>query len=401
MDSSDKLEKRLKKIEPFLIIVIIASFTGVVGGVFGALFLKTIDILTDFRNAFTYIILLMPIIGIIIVYITKKYKSIKNPEKLINQAITKDEEIPSYITPTLFATTALSHLAGASVGKIEVPTEMGGSIGAYIAKFFNLKKENRGTIIASGVAGLFASIFGTPLTGTIFACELCFSKKNKKPIYVLPVLLAASFSRFICFAFGTNSFIDRLLYIHHADFELKHIIPIIILIGICLAFALAFNNILKYAEETFHKIKNEYLRIILGSIIMIGCIYLIGNTLFCGNETILVEKALENNSMWYTFILKTLLTALCLAVGFKGGNIGPALISGITLGILISSLMGIDPQMGAAIGAVSLFGGVTGCYISAIFLGIEIFGLKSLVFYLIIALMLKYFINQELIKRKF
>ena len=64
MDSSDKLEKLLKKIEPFMIIVIIASFTGVVGGVFGALFLKTIDIFIDFRNTFFYIILLMPIIGI-------------------------------------------------------------------------------------------------------------------------------------------------------------------------------------------------------------------------------------------------------------------------------------------------------------------------------------------------
>ena len=28
-----------------------------------------------------------------------------------------------------------------------------------------------------------------------------------KPIYILPVLLAAAFSRFICFALGANSFI--------------------------------------------------------------------------------------------------------------------------------------------------------------------------------------------------
>lgn len=401
MDSSDKLEKVLKKIEPFMIIVIIASFTGVVGGVFGALFIKTLDIFIDFRNTFFYIILLMPIIGIIIVYINKKYKCDKEPGELINRAIIKDEEIPSHITPTLFATTTLSHLAGASVGRMEAPIKMGGGIGSYIANFFNLKKENKGTIIASGVSALFGSVFGAPLTGTIFACELCFSKKNKKPIYVLPVLLSACFSRFICFAFGLNSFVDRMLYIHHADFGLKQIIPILILIGICLIFALIFNNILKYAKELFHKIKNEYLRIIIGSIIMIGCIYLIGNTLFCGNDTNLVEKALENNSMWYTFIVKALLTALCLAVGFKGGNIGPAFISGATLGILMASLMGIDPQMGAAIGAVSLFGGVTGCYISAVFLGIEIFGLKSLAFFIIIAIMLKYFLNQGLIKRKF
>ena len=44
------MKKVLKKIEPFMIIVIIASFTGVVGGVFGALFIKTLDIFIDFRN---------------------------------------------------------------------------------------------------------------------------------------------------------------------------------------------------------------------------------------------------------------------------------------------------------------------------------------------------------------
>ena len=141
MDSSDKLEKVLKKIEPFMIIVIIASFTGVVGGVFGALFIKTLDIFIDFRNTFFYIILLMPIIGIIIVYINKKYKCDKEPGELINRAIIKDEEIPSHITPTLFATTTLSHLAGASVGRMEAPIKMGGGIGSYIANFFNLKKE--------------------------------------------------------------------------------------------------------------------------------------------------------------------------------------------------------------------------------------------------------------------
>ena len=57
--------------------------------------------------------------------------------------------------------------------------------------------------------------------------------------------------------------------------------------------------------------------------------------------------------------------------------------------------------MGAAIGAVTLFGGVTGCFISSIALGIEMFGLKSIAFFIIIALLLRYFIKQNIIERKF
>ena len=401
MKNEEKIDNFVEKIEPYLIIVIIASFVGVVGGVLGALFIKTLDIIVDFRNAIPYIILLMPLIGLLIVYLNKRWKTDKGGIEIVNKAITKEEEISDNTVPSMFITTTLSHLAGASIGRMEAPIKMGGGVGAYIAKFFNLKKENRATIIASGVASLFGSVFGAPLTGTVFACELCFSKKNKKPIYVLPVLLSACFSRFICFALGLDSFVDKLIYIHHADYNLKQIIPILILLGICVIFALLFNKILKTTKDIFCKIKNDYLRIIIGSIIMIGCVYLIGNTLFCGNDTILVEKSLENNQMWYTFILKTVLTALCLAIGFKGGNIGPAFICGATLGILLSSFLGINPQMGAAIGAVTLFGGVTGCFISSIALGIEMFGLKSIAFFIIIALLLRYFIKQNIIERKF
>ena len=401
MNSSDKLEKFLNSLEPYMILVIIASFVGVLGGVLGAFFLKTIDVLVGLRSAFIYIILLMPLIGILVVFLNKKYRCDSNGITLVNKAITKNEEIPSYVTPTLFISTSLSHLAGASVGRMEAPIKMGGAVGSYVAQFFKLKSKFNSTIIASGVAALFGSVFGVPVTGTIFAYEICYSKENKKPIYILPILLAACFSRFVCFAFGLDSFVDRLLYVTHADFTIKQVFLIALLIILCFIFSLIFNNLLKYTKELFSKIKNEYLRIIIGSIIMIICIYLLDTTIFCGNDTYLIEKALESNSMWYIFIVKALLTALCLAIGFKGGDIGPAFIIGSTLGILLASLMVLDPFLGAAIGAITLFGGVTGCYISTIVLGIEIFGLKAAIFYIIIALIIRYCLKKNIITKKF
>ena len=178
MKNEEKIDNFVEKIEPYLIIVIIASFVGVVGGVLGALFIKTLDIIVDFRNAIPYIILLMPLIGLLIVYLNKRWKTDKGGIEIVNKAITKEEEISDNTVPSMFITTTLSHLAGASIGRMEAPIKMGGGVGAYIAKFFNLKKENRATIIASGVASLFGSVFGAPLTGTVFACELCFSKKK-------------------------------------------------------------------------------------------------------------------------------------------------------------------------------------------------------------------------------
>lgn len=400
MDSDEKIESFINKVEPYLTLIIIASFVGVVGGVFGALFLTTLDAFKSCREALYYVIFAMPLIGIIIVYLTKKYKCNKSSNKLIHDAITKEEDIPGYIAPILFFTTTLSHLVGASIGRLEAPIKIGGSIGNYISKFFNLTKKRRKTIIASGVAAFFSSAFGTPVTATVLAYELCYTKKEKKPVYLMPLLLSACFSRFICFAFGLNSFVDRILYINHPEFRIKQIFLILVLTALCLIFTLIFIKTLKYIKNIFQKIKNEYIRIIIGSLIMIGCIILLDTTIFCGNDTSLIKQALQDNSMWYIFAVKTILTAICIGAGFKGGDIGPAFIAGVTFGVLMASLMGIDPMMGAAIGAVCLFGGVTGCYISAIVLGIEIFGLPSVMFYVLIAIIIKYLINNNYIEKQ-
>lgn len=391
----------VEKVEPYLIIVIIASFVGVLCGVLGALFIKTIDIFIEIRGYWEYIVFFIPLVGVITVFLNKEYKLEKKNTELISDAVKKEKDIPSYLIPTLFTETTLSHFVGASVGRMEAPIKMGGALGNYIAKFFNLIKKDRSTVIASGVAALFGSVFGAPLTGTILAYELCITKENKKPIFFIPILLAAAFSRFICFAFGVNSFIERLIFVHHASFEWKQIILIVVLMALCLIFALLFNKILETTKNIFAKIKNEYIRIVIGSIIMIIAIYLLDTTVFCGNDTKLIELSLLNNKMWYIFIVKTLLTAVCLGVGFRGGDIGPAFIAGVTFGILISSLMGLDHMMGAAIGAVSSFGGVTGCIISSIALGVEIFGIKSIGFFIIIAIGLKYLIDKQYIEKKF
>lgn len=389
MDSDEKLEQSLNKIEPYMITVIIASFLGVLSGLFGALFITTLNIFTEARDLIFYSVLIMPLIGVLIVYINKKYPSEKENGLLIDEAVNKEKDIPKSFLPSLFTTTVLSHFAGASIGRMEAPIKMGGSLGNYIAKFFSLKEKQKGTIIASGVAGLFSAVFGTPLTASVVALEL--SKYNKKNTYVLPIILSSCFSRFICFAFGIDSFIDKMLYLHHPKYELKQVLIILAIVVICILFSFIFNKALKITKDIFKKVKNEYLRIIIGSIIMIICLYFLNNTLFCGNNTYLVEKALSGNDMWYIFIVKTILTAICLASGFRGGNIGPAFVVGASLGTLLATLMGIDPLIGAAIGAITLFTGITKLLISGAVLGLEIFGAKMLPFFIIVSCILKKF----------
>ena len=69
-----------------------------------------------------------------------------------------------------------------------------------------------------------------------------------------------------------------------------------------------------------------------------------------------------------------LFTALTLGAGFKGGEIVPIVFTGATFGCVAAPLLGLPPQLGAALGMVALFCGCTNSPLASICLAIEVFG---------------------------
>merc|ERR1712070_136897 len=78
--------------------------------------------------------------------------------------------------------------------------------------------------------------------------------------------------------------------------------------------------------------------------------------------------------MWYSFLLKLLLTTVCLGAGFKGGEVTPLFFIGAALGNLCGFVMGQDTQLFSALGLVSVFGAAANTPIACTFMGIELFG---------------------------
>jgi H+/Cl- antiporter ClcA len=67
---------------------------------------------------------------------------------------------------------------------------MGGAIADQFKELFKLNDSDRKTLIILGISAGFASIFGTPLAGALFALEvLYFSKINFKSV-ILSFLVA-------------------------------------------------------------------------------------------------------------------------------------------------------------------------------------------------------------------
>jgi H+/Cl- antiporter ClcA len=77
-----------------------------------------------------------------------------------------------------------------------------------------------------------------------------------------------------------------------------------------------------------------------------------------------------------------------LAAGFKGGEIVPTFCIGATFGGLLGSVVGLDIGFSAALGLVGLFCCASSSPISAIFLGMELFGVEAVPYYLLICFIL-------------
>jgi len=94
---------------------------------------------------------------------------------------------------------------------------------------------------------------------------------------------------------------------------------------------------------------------------------------------------MQGKANYEDFILKIIFTAITISAGFKGGEIVPAFFTGATFGCVLGNLFGLSPGLGALIGFVSIFSGITKCPLASIILGIEVFGINGAIMYIIIS----------------
>lgn len=78
------------------------------------------------------------------------------------------------------------------------------------------------------------------------------------------------------------------------------------------------------------------------------------------------------------FACKIFLTALTLAVGFKGGEVVPSFYIRATFGCIAGPWLGLPAGFAGAIGLVCVFCGATNALIPSILLGFELFGGQGL-----------------------
>lgn len=348
-------------------------------------FLYVLEKATSFRNSHTYLLYFLPLGGVLIYFIYKYFgkNSAAGNNLIIEEIRKKGLGVPFVMAPLVLIGTVITHLFGGSAGREGTAVQMGGSIadtwGRLLSKIDN---NQRAILLTSGIAAGFSAVFGTPVTGLIFALEVIYIG-NLKYDAVLSSLIAAVLANYIC----------RSLGIHHAsytindykDFTELHFLNYvkIALAGIAFGFgAYLFSQSLISFKKILKKyIHKDWLMPVVGAVIVIlgswiiGPDYLgLGVTANTGAKYSLSSAFLPGGSSQLSWLWKLLFTAITLSSGFKGGEVTPLFFIGAALGNALSIWLNIPTDLLAGIGFVALFAGATNTPLACTVMGIELFG---------------------------
>ena len=360
--------------------ILISVLIGITTGSASAFFLIALDWVTNCREHNNWLIWLLPIGGLLIGY--GYYFGGKDVAKgnnlLLEEYENPQKKIPLKIAPLVLFGTLITHLFGGSAGREGTALQMGGTIADQFTRVFKLDASERKTILILGISAGFASVFGTPLAGALFALEILFFSKISFKSIPLSFLIAY-------IAYFTVEFWN----IKHTSYSIP-ILPDIsfttlfwiltasILFGLT---AMLFSRSTHFWSQLFSKnISYPPLRPFVGGILLAIAIYFIGTTKYIGLGIPVIVDSFSNPNTAYDFLLKILFTGFTLGAGFKGGEVTPLFFIGATLGSTLSLVVPLPIALLAGMGFVAVFAGATHTPIACTVMGIELFGIESGIF---------------------
>ncbi len=375
----------------FLRWILLAGITGFVVGGVGILFVKGLGLANGFRANHPQIILGLPIAGLLIVFL---YRICKNENdkgtNLVIATLHSESQVPFRMAPLIFVSTIITHLFGGSAGREGAALQLGGSIGNQLGRWFRLDDDDTKLIVMCGMSAAFSAIFGTPLAAVIFAMEVSSIGIMQYGAF-LPCMIASLVASSFASLMGCHA--ESFTIVEPLDFGLVPALWIVLL-GICCAIiSIVFCQTLHTTGHLLKKhLPNPYIRVILGSVVIIGLTILLQTSAYSGAGVNLIEEAFAGEAPKMAFFWKIIFTAITLGVGFKGGEIVPSFCIGATFGCLFGTLVGISPSLCAAVAMVSVFCGVTNSPITSLIIGFEMFGFGSMK-YLLIGVAISYMLS--------
>ncbi len=362
--------------------LVLAVLTGLSVGFISSLFARVLKFVTNYRTEHFWIFFLLPVSGLIIVFLYQKFGQEDGGTNQVLSTIRSQDDVPFRSAPLIFVSTILTHFAGGSAGREGAAIQLGGSIGNQLGSWFHLDEEDRHVMVMCGMSAAFSAVFGTPMAAAVFSMEVV-SVGIMYYAALVPCVIASIIASKFAAGFGINP--ESFHVVNIPELTIETGLKMVLVAVACAAISIIFCIALQGVSNLYAKfLKNPYIRIVAASAIIIVITLFLRTSDYMGAGNNLIELAVENGQARpLDFFWKIVLTALTMRAGFRGGEIVPSFCIGATFGCIMGHLIGLSPSICTAAGMAALFCGVTNCPITSILIAFELFGFRGASYYLI------------------
>jgi len=372
-----------KYIRSFTTLIVVGLILGVGGGLVGTAFCYALRFAVNTRTANPWLLYLLPLGGLVIVWLYRQKGLRPTDTNGILLAIHTPSHVPFATAPLIFVSTAITHLLGGSAGREGAALQLGGVLGYHFGRICKLNERDTHLVVMAGMSAVFSALFGAPLTAAIFAIEVA-SVGILHFSGIVPCLTASLTANYLANSLGASAESFPLSDI--PDFTISQIGSVMLIAAVCAVVSIVFCVSLKHTHYlAAKKLPNPYIRVFAAGCLVVLLTAVLGTRDYNGAGMDVIAAAMGGTARPEAFLWKLLFTVITMSCGYKGGEIVPAMFIGATLGCTLGNLLGLPPGIGAAVGLVCMFCGSLNCPISAIFLGVELFGASNLYFFAIAA----------------
>jgi len=372
--------------------LVLATVIGALAGSASALFLWSLDSATAYREAHRVIVWDLPLAGFAMAWIYLQFgQSVEAGNNLLIDEIHNPKStVPLRMAPLILLSTVTSHLFGASVGREGTAVQMGGSLADQLAHALGLNQDNRRIVLMAGISAGFASVFGTPLAGAIFALEvLAIGRMRYGALWACTVAAVV----------GDQT--TLLWGIQHTHYAAGTIPPIGLWgLGSAALAGTVFGLTGRWFASGTHRVSSWMkqhiayapLRPLLGGTVIAAALWFMDAWRYAGLGIPVMVEAFAQPLPVTDFSGKLVFTIASLGSGFKGGEVTPLFYIGATLGNALAPWLQQPFALLAALGFVGVFAGAANTPLACTLMAMELFG-TSIGVHALVACVMSYLVS--------
>lgn len=284
---------------------------------------------------------------------------------------------------------------GGSVGAESPIVLTGSAIGSNIGRMFNMEHRTLMLLVGCGSAGAIAAIFKAPIAGLVFVLEVLMFDLSMGSL--LPLLVSSVTAATISYLVtGTDSLFS---FASAHEFSLSSI-PYALVFGVMAGLvSLYFSQTMHWFETGFAKVKNPWVKFVLGGALLSLLIFFFPSLYGEGYDTVnaildmnrddsvILEGSLfQKNGHLLLYVALVMLAKVFASTatnagGGCGGIFAPSLFLGCLTGFLYGELAnmvfpgaGLSAQNFALFGMAGLMSGIMHAPLTGVFLIAELTG---------------------------